>query len=79
MKLSQAQFNGMKKDFAELSGEAGTVEFFANTFYFFGSELATLRLLKAYRNVARADCGYSQNLGKFYFRLETDFGGEFRA
>lgn len=36
-----------------------------------GSELAMLRLLKAYRNTDKATQGFSANLGKHYFSLET--------
>ena len=50
-----------------------TVENIGGAYYAFGSELATLRLLKAYRNTKTARQDWSENLGEWYFVLETSF------
>ena len=42
-------------------------------FYAFGSELATLRLLKLYRFNKNAEQFYSENLNTFVFKLEMKF------
>lgn len=38
--------------------------------YAFGSELATLRLLKLYRTCENVQHGYSSNLDKWYIAIE---------
>lgn len=54
--------------------EAITVELISGVPYAFGSELATLRLLKVYRHCGdRARQDYSTNMGTFYFSLEPQF------
>lgn len=61
----------VKKDWSIMAGEKIDVNQINNTLYGFGSELATLRLLKAYRYADKARQGYSENLGTFYFALDT--------
>lgn len=69
--MSQAQTQRVRDEFTRRASEPVTVEEIGGTFYAFGSELATLRLLKAYRHCGeRADAGYSDNRESFYFRLE---------
>jgi hypothetical protein len=63
-------------DWAQIAGESVEVEFISGTFYGFCSELGTLRLFKKYNAFSRNlgnDAGYSANLKRFYFRLETNF------
>jgi hypothetical protein len=61
----------VQAEFSRHAGETVRVEDVSGTFYAFGSELATLRLLKVYRNCGdRADAGYSDNMESHYFRLE---------
>ena len=71
--LTSAQFDRLVDDWRRIAGERGQVRFSSRAFWFFGSELATLRLLKKYRSsdepVARQ--GYSENLLCHYFVLET--------
>lgn len=58
-------------EFERRAGEKLTVENIGGTLYAFGSELATLRLLKAYRDCGeRAAASYSDNRESHYFRLE---------
>jgi len=49
------------------------VEYIKGVFYVFGSELATLRLLKAYRLNRFSRQGFSSNRESFYFALEPIF------
>lgn len=72
VKITEAQFRRTVRELEKHAGEKATeVRFFDSTFYFFGSEIATLRLLKAYRNTTEATAGYSSNLKTFYFSLGT--------
>lgn len=64
----EGKVRGLWEPIAEESLE---IEDIKGTFYAFGSELATLRLLKTYRHTDSAAAGYSKNLKKFYFRLEN--------
>ena len=60
-----------KNEFERHAKEVLSVEEIGGTLYAFGSELACLRLLNAYR-----DCGdavktaYSENQNSWFFRLE---------
>lgn len=64
--------NRVKTDWENTATESVDVQLINDTFYGFCSELASLRLLKAYRSTDKADCGYSDNRKTFYFRLETN-------
>lgn len=69
-KITEAQFKRTVKELEKHAGEKATeIRFDDGAFYFFGSELATLRLLKTYRNTPDADASYSKNLRTFYFYL----------
>jgi hypothetical protein len=72
MEFTESQIKGVNRDWNKLAGETVRVEVIKRTFYAFGTELASLRLLKAHRNYPQADSGYSENLKTFYFRLETE-------
>jgi len=61
----------VQKDWGKITKEKITVEYICGVLYGFGSELATLRLLKEYKNSESAYCGYSKNMKSFYFRLDT--------
>lgn len=61
----------IKKDWEKIAGEKLDVEEMKGTVYAYGSELATLRLLKKYiKSGDKVKADYSSNLKKFYFRLE---------
>jgi hypothetical protein len=64
--------NRAKTEFENHTKETLDVQSLGGALYAFGSELACLRLAKAYRHCGeRADYGFSQNLKTWYFRLET--------
>lgn len=63
-----------KTEFEKHAKETLSVEQISGTLYAFGSELACLRLARAYQNCGdRAAADYSENLETWYFRLETRF------
>jgi hypothetical protein len=64
----------VKRDWMEIAGEFVEVEYIKGTFYGYCSELAALRLEHKYRNTKQARAAYSENLGTWYFRLETNLG-----
>jgi hypothetical protein len=66
-----SQITRFARDVSALAREEMEVEYISGTYYCFGSELATLRLLKLYRKSEKADQGFSHNLKKFYFRIEV--------
>jgi hypothetical protein len=62
-----------KAEFEKHAKEELNVEDIGGTLYAFGSELATLRLFKAYAGSGeRAKQGYSKNVNSFFFRLEPN-------
>lgn len=72
----------LKNTFERYSKEPLELDLIGGAAYAFGSEVATLRLAYAYRHVKDADkikAGFSENLGKYYFRFELDlpFGNPF--
>ena len=62
-----------QKEWTAIAGEEIEVEQVGGALYAFGSELATLRLLKAFRLNKYAGASWSQNLDKYYFSLEVRF------
>lgn len=73
IEVTQSQIDRTCQMFQQFAGydEEILVEFIKGTFYVFGSELATLRLLKKYRDSKNCRQNYSENQGSFYFSLET--------
>lgn len=67
MNQLEQKFSGETK---VITGGVARVEQIGCALYAFGSELATLRLLKAYGMTDRTAQGYSQNLSAYFFRLE---------
>lgn len=65
----------MNKQFVEMGGEEGRTDLIGGAFYFFGSELATLRIFRKFnlkghaKNVRQ---GESANMSSFYIAVETD-------
>ena len=60
------------ESFKEIAKEEGTIEKIDNTYYFFGSELATLRLYRRYAavlEVNKLNHAYSSNLKTWFFSL----------
>ena len=60
----------VKRDWERIAGETLQVQQLTGAVYAFGSELATLRLLKEYRQSSGATANHSENRDAFYFRLE---------
>lgn len=75
MKISDNQIKRVTEDLMKIantnSKEVGEVEFYDSAFWFFGSELAVLRLDNKFRYNKRASSGFSKNLNTHYFKLET--------
>lgn len=72
-RIFQEVIRDVSKGFNQTVNANITVENIGGTYYAFGSELDCLRLFRGYNKVNRnpkTDCGYSTNLGTFYFRLE---------
>ena len=56
----------------DAASDTDSVELINDTVYYFGSELATLHLLKAYRNSDKARVSYSVNLSSHFFALDVN-------
>ena len=69
--MTKAQIAYIEKYLNSEAGEKGEVEDIKGCIYYFGSELATLRLLKHYRGNDNARQGWSENLDTFYFSIEN--------
>lgn len=69
MLKTNTQKERLSKEWSSIAKEKIEVEVIKDSIYAFCSELASLRLLKKYRLSSNADCGYSENLKTFYFRL----------
>lgn len=70
MEITEQFLARVSTDFNQYAQEEGKTEAIKGTFYYFGSEIATLRLLKVYRLNPKARQGWSPNLGTYYFSLE---------
>jgi hypothetical protein len=70
MTATPAQIERTAKDWNRIAGETVEVEQVGSAMYAYGSELATLRLLKAFRETSAARQNYSANLETWYFCIE---------
>lgn len=70
MEITSNQIERVRRDWLTIAGEQIEVTFISGTFFAYGSELAMLRLLKAYRQNKSAHQSYSSNASKFYFSLD---------
>jgi hypothetical protein len=70
VEMSDQQLDKIKKMWEAKAKEKLEIEDIKGTVYAFGSEVATLRLLKEYRTNKKARADYSTNMKKFYFSLE---------
>lgn len=68
--ITKAQFDRTVSDLRSYAQEHGKVHIINSTFYFFGSELAVLRLLKAYRHNKDARVDFSLNCNSHFFALD---------
>jgi hypothetical protein len=72
IEVTQAMIERIHKMFKEISACNGVTEFFDGTYFFFTSEIGTLRLFKKFAKCGdKAHSGFSKNLNKWFFRLET--------
>jgi len=70
--ITSSQQKRIENDFQKYAGdEKIEYELINDTHYAYGSELGTLRILKAYKNSKKAKQDYSKNLKTFYFSLST--------
>ena len=60
----------LKDEWEKYSKEDLQVEDIKGVVYGYGSELATLRVMKAYRENKKVRHGYSENLETFYVSME---------
>ena len=73
MEITLNQIKRIKKDWEDIAKEDVRIEQVGGAIYGICSELASLRLLKAYRtSLDDAKADYSTNLNQFYFRLEIN-------
>ena len=72
MKVTKNQIERIKKDLEFIAKEEIVLDIMEFTAYAYCSEIASLRLLKAYRNVENATADYSNNLNSHYFALEMN-------
>lgn len=63
-------------DWINVNSDTIEVENKGDDVYVFGSELATLRLLKGFRSDLRCGQGFGMARGKFYFKLEIELALE---
>ena len=68
--LTDRQVKNYVKLLNEYAKEPGRIEFFDGAIWYFGTEVATLRLALKYRHSDKTSYGYSSNLDSFYFKLE---------
>lgn len=73
IQLTPNQFERQKREWSLVAGEKIELEYINETLYAFGSELATLRLFKAYQfGIANGTIrqGFSANMNTYYFCLD---------
>jgi len=70
--ITKQQLERVTNNLERYAQEAIEVEVIKGSIYAFGSEVATLRILKHYRYTDNAKSGYSTNLQRFYFELERE-------
>lgn len=75
--LSNRLAKKLKDQWKKIAGEPVEIEAIKGSFYGYCSELGTYRLFMKYTNKGKNnpnnkfDVGYSSNLKKYYFRMET--------
>lgn len=69
--VTPSKLERLTQDWIAITKEPVTISVIGDAVYAFGTELATLRLLYAYRfSVDTTDAGFSTNLNTFFFRLD---------
>ena len=64
--------NLLELDLRKYARESIKIKKINKTVYVYGSELATLRILRIYRYHENARHGYSKKINSFYFALVVD-------
>ena len=72
MNITDKQLNRIKSDFENYAGETIEIKNISNALYAFGSELATLRILKKYQHAQNVTQGYSEPYKTHYFCLDLN-------
>ena len=73
--MTNEQLKRLGYDWSGIANEKVTVEAIGGAIYAYGSELATLRLLKSYAYIAhtgKVAADYSVNLQTYFFRIEVE-------
>jgi len=70
--ITNNRIQRLTDNYSNIAKEAVSVEIINDVIYVFGSELATLKLLKKFRNSKNARQDYSVNLETFYFSLDLN-------
>ena len=68
--LTQRQIDNLVKYLSEIAKDPGRFECYDSAIWYFGSEVAALRLALKYRHSNKSSYGFSPNLDTFYFKLE---------
>lgn len=75
--ITASQIERVRSDWVEMAGgEPVVVEYVKGAFYGFCSELAAYRIERKYNCRPKCQAGYSQNMGTWYVRLETNLNAE---
>ena len=72
MKFSPAQYEKTAQELGRIAGEPTQYSEIGGHLYIYGSELATLRLLKHYKLHKKTEQGYSKNLKTFFFAIDLN-------
>jgi hypothetical protein len=68
--MTEAQLARITKNLTDIAGIPGDIEYHDNAIWYFGCELAVLRLSHKYRDCTNADHGFSPTLNTHYFMLD---------
>lgn len=70
---TEKQIKVLTKQMENIAGERVKIEDIKGTVYIFGTELATLRILKKFRDSTNVRHGYSKNLETYYVSIENRY------
>jgi len=73
--VTPAQIERLRRDWVEFAGfEPVLIEYIKGTFYGHCSEVAAYRIERKYNCRPKCEASYSEHLGTWYVRLETNLG-----
>ena len=67
MEVTREQLKRTEREYSDIAKEPVKAQMIGGAMYFFGSELATLRLFRRMPNMRQ---GYSCNMSTFFFSVE---------